>query len=171
MNKFKIFLLFNLAVVVIFIGYIYISASLDKYKTYYFPQIETYVKVYKPPFSKYGYVIFSKDSIFSFSEDIDFVRIYKSDVSSVRFIFNPLENNNIYVCESNNNIEINMSNFIINKIDRTDTTFFEQVKIAEITTQVAKQKYFEFFIEGYLRTIFYVDNNILDSPIKAEPIK
>jgi len=162
---------FPLLVIAVFIVYIYVSASFEKDKTYFFPQIEKYLKVYKPPFSKYGYVIFSKDTVFSFSENIDFVKVYKSELSSVSFIFNPLENNNIYVLDRWNNIEINQSNFIIKKINRTDTIFFEQESIGGADTQILKPKYFEIFIEDYLKSLFYIDYDIRETPIKAEPIK
>ncbi len=170
MKKFIFFLLFLLVAVTLFIVYTYVSTSFEKYKTYYFPQIETYMKVYMP-FGDYGYVIFSKDSVFSFSENSDFVRIYKSETSSVDFIFNHLENKKIYVVDRWNNIKINQSDFIIEKISRTDTTFFEQERIAGANTQILKPKYFEVFIEGYLQSVFYVDYNISESPIRAKSIK
>lgn len=171
MKKTIFFLLFSLIAVTLFIVYTYVSTSFDKYKTYYFPQIETYMKVYKPLFNNYGYIVFSKDSVFSFSENSDFVKIYKSETSSVDFIFNPLENKKIYVVDRWNNIQINQSDFIIEKINRTDTTFFEQESIAGANTQILKPKYFEVFIEGYLQSVFYVDYNISESPIRAKSIK
>lgn len=76
MKKFAIFILVSLLVIAVFVVYLYVSANKEKDRTYYFPQIETYLKIYKPPFRKYGYVIFSKDSVFTFSENIDFVKIY-----------------------------------------------------------------------------------------------
>lgn len=171
MKKTIFFLLFSLIAVTLFIVYTYVSTSFDKYKTYYFPQIETYMKVYKPLFNNYGYIVFSKDSVFSFSENSDFVKIYKSETSSVDFIFNPLENKKIYAVDRWNNIQINQSDFIIEKINRTDTTFFEQESIAGANTQILKPKYFEVFIEGYLQSVFYVDYNISESPIRAKSIK
>lgn len=171
MKKTIFFLLFSLIAVTLFIVYTYVSTSFDKYKTYYFPQIETYMKVYKPLFNNYGYIVFSKDSVFSFSENSDFVKVYKSETSSVDFIFNPLENKKIYVVDRWNNIQINQSDFIIEKINRTDTTFFEQESIAGANTQILKPKYFEVFIEGYLQSVFYVDYNISESPIRAKSIK
>jgi len=171
MKKLIFFLLLPLLAVAVYIVFIYVSANFEKNRTYYFPQIETYLKVYNPPFSKYGYVIFSKERVFSFSENIDFVRIYKSETSSVGFIFNPLENKKIYVVDEWDNTVINQSIFCIEKINRKDTTFFEQENIAGANTQILKPKYFEFYIEGYLQSVLYIDYDIGDSPIKAEPIK
>ncbi len=143
----------------------------DKYKTYYFPQIETYMKVYMP-FGDYGYVIFSKDSVFSFSENSDFVRIYKSETNTATFIFNPLENRKIYVVDDEwGNIKTNQSEFVIEKINRTDTTFFEHAIIAGCKTQITKPQYFTIFTLGYLQPIYYIDYNISESPIRAKPIK
>ncbi|MGI6078015.1 MAG: hypothetical protein ACOXZH_09920 [Bacteroidales bacterium] len=171
MKKFIFFSLFLLLAVTLFFVYTYASTNFEKYKTYYFPQIETYMKVYKPLFNNYGYIVFSKDSVFSFSENSDFVRIYKSETSSVDFIFNPLENKKIYVIDRWNNTKINQSDFIIEKINRTDTTFFKQESIAGANTPILKPKYFEVFIEDYLQSVFYVDYNISESPIRAKSIK
>ena len=66
MKKFIFFSLFLLLAVTLFFVYTYASTNFEKYKTYYFPQIETYMKVYKPLFNNYGYIVFSKDSVFSF---------------------------------------------------------------------------------------------------------
>ena len=170
MQHLKYILLFLLFVIMVFIGYLYISAHSEEERTYYFPQIDVYMKVYKPIFRDYGYVTFCKDSIFSFSENSDFIRIYKSEISTVNFIFNPMDNKNIYVIDRWNNTKINQVNFDIKKIDKKDTTFFEQEFIAGIKTQILKSQYFEIFIEGYLQSVFYVDYNISESPLRANPI-
>lgn len=171
MKKFILFLLLPLLIVAVFIVYIYVSASFEKDRTYYFPQIETYLKVYKPPFSKYGYVIFSQDSVFSFSENIDFVKIYKSETSSVRFIFDPTENSKFYIIDRWNNAQINQVNFTVKQISRGDTTIFEQEVISGVNTYILKPTYFEIFVEDFLQSVFYIDYNIRESPIKVDPIK
>ncbi len=171
MQRLKYILLFLLFVVMVFIGYLYISAHSEKERTYYFPQIDVYMKVYKPIFRDYGYVIFSNDSVFSFSEDKDFIRIYKSEVGQIDFVINPLNGKKIYVVDRWNNAKINQVNFDIRKINREDTTFFEQEDIVGFQAQRLKSQYFEIFIEDYLQSVFYVDYNISESPIKAEYIK
>ncbi len=171
MKKLTFFLLIPLLVLTVFFVYLYISANMEKNKTYYFPQIEIYMKVYKPPFNKYGYVLFSKDSIFSFLENSDFVKVYKSETSSASFVFNPAENNKFFITDRWNNTQINQVNFIVKLINKEDTTFFEQTVISGANTYVLKQPYFEIFIEDFLQSVFYIDYNIGESPIKAEPIK
>ncbi len=171
MKKLKILLLFLLLTVTVFIMYIYVSASFEKNKTYYFPQIETYLKVYKPPFSKYGYVIFSKERASSFSKNIDFVKIYKSEISSISFIFNPAENSRIYITDRWNNTQVNQVNFVMKQINKEETTFFEQEVISGANTYILKPAYFEILVEDFMRSIFYIDYDIRDSPIKAETIK
>ncbi|MDR1181412.1 MAG: hypothetical protein LBL13_05505 [Bacteroidales bacterium] len=172
MKKFVFILLLPLLLVAAFVVYCYVSATIENDKTYYFPQIETYLKIYKPPLNKYGYVIFSKDSIFSFSKNIDFVKIYKSETSWVNFIFNPAENNKFYIVDRWNNVQINQINFAVKKINREDTTFYEQEVIVGVCTQILKPTYFEISIEGFLQSVFYTDcNGIEEYPIKAEPIK
>lgn len=171
MKKSIFFLLLPLLVVAVFIVYIYVSAFMVKDKTYYFPQVETYMKVYKPPFNKYGYVFFSKDSVFSFSENIDFVKVYKSETSSVSFIFNPAEKSKFYITDRWNNAQINQVNFVVKQINKEDTTFFEQAVISGANTYILKPPYFEIFVEDFLQSVFYIDYDIGESPIKAEPIK
>ena len=166
-----ILLLFPLFCFLVFIVYCYISALIESNKKYYFPQIETYMKVYKPPFNKYGYVLFSKDSMLSFSESIDFAKISKSETSWVSFIFTPLGKNKIYVVDRWNNTQINQVDFIIEKISREDTIFFEQEFIAGVNAYILKPPYFEISVEGFLQSIYYTDYNIEKCPIKAEPIK
>ena len=169
MKKLLLILLLPLLFVAVFVVYIYVSAIMEKDKTYYFPQIDTYVKIYKPPFNKNGYVLFSKDSIFSFSENIDFAKIYKSETSSVSFIFNPFEKNKIFVVDWCNNAQINQINFIVEKISRNDTTFFENHIIAGTQTYILKYPYIEVFVEGYLQSVFYTDYSG-ECPNKVEPI-
>lgn len=128
MRHLKYVLLFPLFVIMVFIGYLYVSALSEKEKTYYFPQIDIYMTVYKPIFRDYGYVIFSNDSIVSFSEDKDFIRIYKSEVSQIDFVFNPSDSKKIYVVDRWNNAKINEVNFDIMKIKREDTAFLSKRK-------------------------------------------
>jgi hypothetical protein len=157
---------------VVLIAYCYVSAVIESNKQYYFPQIETYLKVHKPPFSKYGYVMFSKDSVFTFSEGIDFVKVYKSETSNVSYIFNPSDSNKIFVVDRWNNAQINQVNFIIDKISREDTTFFEQEIVAGTNAYMLKPPYVEIVIEGFLQSVFYTDyDSIEEYPIKVEPIK
>lgn len=165
-----LFLLSPLLFVAVFVVYLYVSAIVDNNKTYYFPKIETYIKIYKPPHNKYGYVLISKDSVFSFSENIDYVRIYKAETSGISFIVDPFENNNIYIVDRWNNAQINQVNFGIEKIDRGDTTFFDEGTISGVNTYILKSPYFEFYIEGYLHTVWFLDYNIDENLIKAEPI-
>jgi hypothetical protein len=166
------FLLLPILCFAIFVVYIYVSAVLEKDKTYYFPQIETYLNVYKPPFNKYGYVLFSKDSVLLFSDNIDFAKISKSETSLVSFIFNPLEKNKIYVVDRWNKTQINQVDFIMEKISRTDTIFFEQEIVAGANAYILKPQYFEISVEGYLQSVFCTNyDSIAEYPIKAEPIK
>ncbi|MDD7303785.1 MAG: hypothetical protein SPF56_08930 [Bacteroidaceae bacterium] len=147
-----------------------ISRSYQKETTFYFPQIRAYMKVYKPLLDEYGYIGFSRDGVFPFSENSDFVRVYKSDISLLHFIFNPSDNKVIYVVDRWNNAKINQSNFMIEKISQTDTVFYEQSSIGGVSIQVLKSQSFEVFIEGDLQTVYYVDYSVCESPIRARPI-
>lgn len=170
-KRITFFLLLPLICFTVFIAYLFVSALIETNKTYYFPQIKTYLKVYKPPFNKYGYVLFSKDSMFSFSKNIDFVKISKSETSWINFVFNPLKKNKIYVVDRWNNTQINQVNFNIEKISRTDTLFFEKEIVAGANTYILKPMYFEISVEGFLQSLFYTNRNIEECPIRAKPIK
>jgi hypothetical protein len=166
-----IFLMLPLLVFVAFVVYFLVSVVTENNKEYYFPQIKAYLKVYKPPFKEYGYVIIGKDSILSFSNNVDFIKVKKSETSWVSFIFNPQENNKIFIVdESDNIININQVDFQIEKINRKDTTFFEKHIVAGVDAYVLKPQYLNISIEGYLQSVFFT--NYLDEyPTKAEPIK
>lgn len=170
MKKIVVIVLLPLLLIVAFVLYCYVSAVVESDKKYYFPQIATYLKVYKPPFNKYGYVIFSKDSVFSFSENIDFVKIYKSETSTVSFIFNSVETNKFYIVDRWNNAQINQVNFSMEKINRKDTTFFEEDIIAGTQAYILKYPYCEITIEGYLQSVFLANDSV-EYPIEIKPIK
>lgn len=91
-------------------------------------------------------------------------------LSLLHFIFNPSDNKVIYVVDRWNNAKINQSNFMIEKISQTDTVFYEQESIGGTSIQVLKSKYFEVFIEGGLQSVYYVDYDVCESPIRARPI-
>lgn len=166
---FYIFPLFIIMCLIVYFFYNYIHS--EKERTYYFPPIGIYMKVYTPIFDKYGYVFFSKDSVCSFSENNDFIHIYKSETGSVDFIMSPFDNNKIYVVDRWNNADINQVNFDIRKINRDDTTFFEQKNImAGFVNQRLKSQYFGIFIDGYLQSVFYVDYNVSEDPLMVNPI-
>lgn len=122
--KLIVFLLFPLLCCLAFIAYCYVSAVVESNKEYYFPQIETYLRVYKPPFDKYGYMIFSKKNELPFSENIDFVKVRKSETNQISFIFKISESDKFHIVDRWDNATINQVDFIVDKIDRTDTTFF-----------------------------------------------
>jgi hypothetical protein len=120
-------------------------------------------------------VIFCKDSVFSFSENIDFVKIHKSETNSISFIFNPAENNKFYIYDRWDDTQINQVNFTVEKINRGDTTFFEEY-IVEGTSGThaykVKPPYFRISVEGFLQSVFYTNyNEIEEYSMKVEPIK
>lgn len=154
-----------------FIAYYIIFFIPEKNKEYYFPQIETYIKMHNLPFDNYGHVIFSKDSISSFSDKVDFVEIYKSETSWINFIFNPVENNKIYIVDRYNNIvQINQVDFIFERIDQTDTLFFEKHIVAGTQTYLLKPPYIEISVDGYLKSVFFT-NYYEEYQTKIEPLR
>ena len=165
-----LFLLSPLIFLAVFAIYIFVSGVMDNNKTYYFPQIETYIKLYKPPFNKYGYILLSKDSAFSFSKNIDYVRIYRAETTGISFIVDPLENYNLYIVDRWNDAQINQVQFGIEKINRDDINFFDKGSISGVNTYILKSHFFEFFVEGYLNTVWFLDYDIDENLIKAEPI-
>ena len=166
-----LFLLLPLLCFAAFIAYCFVSAMAVSNKEYCLPQIKTYLKVYKPTFKEYGYILFSKDSIFQFSDKVDFVKINKSETSWVSFVFNPLEHNKIFVVDRfDNAIKINQVNYIIEKINREDTTFFEEHIVAGTHTYLLKPPYISISVEGYLQSVFFTDYHE-EYSAKIKPIK
>lgn len=158
MRKFAYILLFLLLIVVAFsIEFVY-KGRIDK--VYYLPQIETYIRVYRPSLCKYGYVFLSKDSISLYTGEADFLKIYKSEVNSIRLVFNPLENNNFYIVDRWNNAHINQVNFNIKKIDREDTAFF-RIGLVEnrYRVPILKPAYVKISIDDYLREISLINDS------------
>lgn len=172
MKKKKFLLLLPLLIVAVIIVYSYVSA-IEENETYYFPQIEMYIKIHKPPFDKYGYVYFSRDSVFSLSGKEDFVKIYRSETNSVSFIFNPAENDVFYFVDDWNNVQTSQVNLTMKKITREDTDFFDHLFIANMCcAQTLKMIYFEITVEGYSQSLFYIDRSGgKEYPVKAEPMK
>ena len=116
-----------------------------------------HLKIYTPPFNKYGYVIFSKDSIFSFSENSDYIKIYKTETSWVSIVFNPLNSKEFYIIDSSNNAEINDVKFHIKRIERDDTLFFESHIVSGAQAYILKYPYVSVTVEGYLRSVFFTN--------------
>lgn len=170
MKRLILLLLLPLIVIAGFLAYIYVSAIVEQDKTYYFPQIETYVIIHKPPFSKYGYVFFSRDSVFSSSKNIDYVSIYKSDANSISFVFNPLDINKVYIAEFGNNTRIHQFSFDMEKINMAnmeDTTFYKRGVVAGAQAYILQPGFFTIHVSGYLESVYYGTEEGL---IKAEPI-
>jgi len=139
-------------------------------KLYYIPQVEMYLKIVKPPLNKYGYVFFSKDSIFSSSEQIDYIKIYKSETSRINIIINPNIKDELYLDDRFNYSTPHAVEYKINKISFRDTTFYEKWNIAGTSTYVLKYPYMDITFEEYLRSI-YVTNYGEDLMTKINPIK
>lgn len=73
-------------------------------------------------------MLFSQDSMCSFSKNIDFAKICKSEISEVTFVFNFSKINKIYIVDWSNNAQINPVNFIMEKkISSTDTLFLKKI--------------------------------------------
>ena len=160
MKKRYIVLLIFICLAAFIVYYCYDSFIRENDKKYYFPQIETYFKVYKPPFSEYGYIIWSKDSNLSFSDSFDFVKIRKSETSWVSFVLNPLKKNEIYIVDKSNNIEeINKVNYVLKKIRGEDTIFFNEDIISGTHTYLLKCPYIDVTFEGYLQSVFFSNCN------------
>jgi hypothetical protein len=139
-------------------------------KLYYFPQIDIYLKiVIRPPSDSYGYIFLSKDS--TFSNTVDYIKKRRTELSDIIFIFNPLENNNIFFIDRDNSIiEINQINFSMKETNWSDTTFFEEHIVAGTKASIVKSPYFCITVRGYLKSVLFA--NFLEEYLtRAEPIK
>jgi hypothetical protein len=165
-------ILFPLVVIMLACLCLFVSSFFRKDKLYCFPQADMYMKIVRPPMDRCGYVLFSKDSVFSLSDSVDYVKICPSETSWVSFIINPLENNKIFVIYRWDDVQINQVNFIMEKISRKDTAFFKEYIIPETAgtrSYKVKKTYFEITVEGYLQSVFLA--NYGERLNKIEPIK
>lgn len=175
-RKISLFLLlWPLICFIVLIVYIYISGVINQDKTFYIPQIEAYVRVYSPPFNEYGYVYLSKDSVFSMSDHVDFLKVQKSDIGDTYLLFNPVERNKFYIHDgrmipSNNNPQINNFQFAFERISLNDTAFYEPEKTEHSCDRHnLKSPYFYIRIDGFLNKVFWGDHN--SGYIELDPIK
>jgi hypothetical protein len=123
---------------------------------YYFPQIDTYLKIDRCFGEKYGYIFFSKDS--TFSDTMDYIKKRKTQTTDIKFMFNPLENNKIFLYDHwNSVVEINQVNFIMEKIKNDDTTFFEPRIVNGAKTHIVKPSYFRIVISHNLDAVLFAD--------------
>lgn len=134
-------------------------------KTFYISQIETYMRVYKPPFNEYGYVYLSKDSVFEMSDHVDFLKVRKSDIGDIYLLFNPGERNKFYIrnCRmipSNNDPQINNFQFEFERISLNDKAFYELEKTEHSCDRYhLKPPYSYIRIDGFLDKVFLGDHN------------
>ncbi len=155
----------------IFILYVYISAFFIQEQAYYYTPLELYIKVYKPPFDNYGYVMLSKDSVPSFSEDVDYLKIRRTAIVNVKLVFNPTENNKIYIADRWDDIYINPVKFIMERVTWNDTIIYGTTTIPNsYSFSYLKPHYNEIAIDYYLNSITY---RTYTSPgyIQLEPIE
>lgn len=151
--------------IMVFLLYVYILGVINQDKTFYISQIETYVRVYNPPFNEYGYVYLSKDSVFSMSDHVDFLKVRKSDVGDIYLLFNPVERNKFYIRDfrmtpSNQDPQINDFYFTFERISLNDTTFYELENTEHRGYKYhLKSPYSCIWIDGFLNKVFSGDHN------------
>ena len=159
MKKYIYILLFPILILGVFIIVLYFSAKSVEYRTYYFPQIKTYMDIYIPSFDKYLYIKFNNDSILQNNKRNYSIKIYRSEINMINFIFDTM-NNKIYVLDNNNHVKfITHSELHIKKIEKHDTSFFTKTIYDNLITHKLKSKYFGVFLYGDSPLVYYSDYN------------
>jgi len=171
-KKSKKMLLFflTLIIVVLIIFWLIAPSFVSKKRLYYIPQVEMYIKIVKPPLNKYGYVFFSKDSVFVPSEQVDHLKVYKSETARINIIINPNVKNELFLDDRFNFSTPHAVEYKINKINFRDTTFYEKLDIAGTSTYELKFPYMDITLEEYLESV-YVTNYGEDCMVKIRPLK
>ncbi len=143
--------------------YVLIAPFMEEDKQYYVAEAEMYIKLVRPPMDKYGYVLFSKDSIFSLSDKVDYLKVHKSDVSSFGLLMNPNQLNEIIVVDQRgwSVVFINQVKYKIIRRSHEDTLLFEKKEIGGADAHVAKYPNTSITIDGYLRTVYMESNDHL----------
>ena len=97
---------------------------MPKERIYHIPQVNMYLKIIKPPMVKYGYVLFSQDSIFSSLDKMDYLKIQKLDITQTIIIINPNIKDELYIDDRFHCLDIHQINYKICRIGFRDTAFF-----------------------------------------------
>lgn len=139
-------------------------------KLYYIPQAGMYLKIIRPPLSRYGYALFNKNSIFSLSEKSDYIKVYKSETANFNIIINPNIKNKLYLDDRFNFSTPHPVKYNIYKINFRDTTFFEAHNVASTCTYFLKHPYIAITVDGYLESV-YTTNSHEEYPNKIEPMR
>lgn len=152
--------------------YFYNSNADERNKEYYYlPQVKTYLKVYKSQFEENGNIVLGKDSLLTFSDKYDFIKVRKSKAGGVVIIINPSDNDKIYVYDKHDVVlEFNQVNLIIEEISGEDSTFIEEHIIAGLHAFHLKPTYIEISFDDFLHSVFST-NIIEEYPIEVKPLK
>lgn len=163
-------LLPTLIIIVISCLYIFRSFYTKDVRLYYIPQAEMYIQIVRPPWNQYGYVIFGSDSNLSVSNQVDYLKIKKSDLSNISIYINPHNKYDLYIVKRYNNIIPYSMKYKIHMIDLFDTTFFEHIKFEGTYIYSFVFPYVSVNIDGYLQNVYFSDIN--DNNLSViEPIK
>ena len=152
---------------VVFLGF---NILRTKEKLYYVPQNDMYIKIINPPLDKYGYIVLAQDSVILLSDEIDYIKVCKSETSSIDIICNPNDKKQVYINDRANSSTINSVKYEIRKISFKDPLLFTEEKIAGISTYLLKPPYFDINFDGYFEEV-YISINSYESPEKLNTIR
>lgn len=140
-------------------------------KIYYYPEIDTFIRVYRVPYENYGYIYLSKDKDSLFSENCDRVKVaYGGEQHWYYLVVNPLEDHLYSSCRNGAFIEDFNSVYYTMEIDNVldsmnhnpqllGTIVFDQ-EIGfpgEEPLYLLKPPYVQLAFDNYLNSVWYTN--------------
>lgn len=112
------------------------------------------MEIYRPLFDNYGYIVFSKDSIYSFTPKGNYLKVYKTDIDLIDFVFNSSENDKMYILDRSQNVTVKQLGFKVEKSDGLDKYTYRGIDIFALDSN-----FFVITIDGSLRKVYYLENS------------
>ncbi len=142
--------------------YLFVGALMNRVKVYYFPQVDIYIKIYKPIFNDYGYVYFSEDAEFSPLCEY-YLKVLRYDANWVSIHFDAVDGHKLYITERED-LEVFHLDDITADCNSSDIGVFKSAK--EFNNVDISSFYIN--IEGFLNYVYI--NDVKAHLIRVDPI-
>ena len=126
---------------------------------YYFESIDTYLQI-KRPYGKYGYVLINNSNPVDNIEG-HYLKVYKSDVSTILLKIDTLNRNRIYILDRFNNIDAYLPGYDIVQVNGNDSEIIQN-------EYESVHDCLEILIDGNLLYVYV--NKDDDSFVKLQPV-
>ncbi len=130
-------------------------------KLYYIPKLELYLKIITPYMANSGYIVFSRDSLFSFSEEIDYVKVSKVD-DWIRISVDTLNKDRIILYSRFNYIkELNQRHFLLEQQYFKDSIIIDSIYREDMNAPLhdsIQSRYVQIYVTESLNSVLIEEN-------------